>query len=258
MSNIYEPKGRAREYSPLALNLYHGCTHGCVYCYVPKMFRRWNGNYKHSDCYPSVDFAELEKSAKKYEGCGKQILLSFTGDPYCGVDPETTTQVLKILLQYNHKVAILTKGGSRLLKDVELFKKFGDRIKVGATLSLFDRYLSEKFEPNAAPPQERVEVLRYLAQEGVKTWASFEPVIFTRQALLLLEDVKDFINHVKVGKINGMSEIEKSQDWHSFVIDFVTTCRNSGVGIYVKDSLRPFLGDFKLFDFEVDMDYLSL
>ena len=26
---IYEPRGRAREYSPLAVNLYRGCSHGC-------------------------------------------------------------------------------------------------------------------------------------------------------------------------------------------------------------------------------------
>ena len=34
MNVIYEPKGRAREYSELACNLYRGCTHGCRYCYA--------------------------------------------------------------------------------------------------------------------------------------------------------------------------------------------------------------------------------
>ena len=28
---IYEPKGRAREYAPLACNLAVGCVHRCVY-----------------------------------------------------------------------------------------------------------------------------------------------------------------------------------------------------------------------------------
>lgn len=35
VSAIYEPQGRAREYNPLALNLYRGCSHGCLYCYAP-------------------------------------------------------------------------------------------------------------------------------------------------------------------------------------------------------------------------------
>ena len=31
MSIIYEPRGKAREYSELAVNLYTGCSHGCRY-----------------------------------------------------------------------------------------------------------------------------------------------------------------------------------------------------------------------------------
>ncbi len=34
LSVVYEPRGRAREYSPLALNLYRGCSSRCVYCYA--------------------------------------------------------------------------------------------------------------------------------------------------------------------------------------------------------------------------------
>lgn len=43
MRIIYEPKGRAREYANLAANLYSGCIHGCVYCYVPQFLHLANG-----------------------------------------------------------------------------------------------------------------------------------------------------------------------------------------------------------------------
>ena len=32
---IYRPSGPALEYSELGLNLYKGCSHACIYCYVP-------------------------------------------------------------------------------------------------------------------------------------------------------------------------------------------------------------------------------
>lgn len=62
---IYEPKGRAREYSPLALNYYKGCTHGCRYCYVPNMIGRFNSSYNHAEVNADVSFEKIEKSAKK-------------------------------------------------------------------------------------------------------------------------------------------------------------------------------------------------
>ena len=36
---IYIPSGRAREYSPLAVNLYRGCGFKCRYCYVPNAIK---------------------------------------------------------------------------------------------------------------------------------------------------------------------------------------------------------------------------
>ena len=39
MNAIYEPRGAAAEYAPLACNLYRGCGHGCKYCYAPACLR---------------------------------------------------------------------------------------------------------------------------------------------------------------------------------------------------------------------------
>ena len=48
MKVIYEPKGKAKEYSPLACNLYTGCSHACLYCYCPKILNKtlkeWSTN----------------------------------------------------------------------------------------------------------------------------------------------------------------------------------------------------------------------
>ena len=257
MSKIYEPSGRAREYSPLALNLYHGCTHGCVYCYVPKMFCRW-GEYKHSDCYPTVDFDELERSAAKLQGCNKQILLSFTGDPYCGVEPDTTTKALEILLKYGHKVAILTKGGLLCQRDLPLFMKFGNRIKVGATLTFDNDEDTERWEPGAASVESRIEALESLHCCGIKTWVSFEPVVYPEQALNLIDMIYPFVDHVKIGKINNYKGVDKGVDWHKFVVDSVALCRSVGLKFYIKESLRPYAGDVHLQPEETDQDYLNV
>lgn len=255
---IYEPKGRAREYSPLALNYYKGCSHGCSYCYVPNMLGRFNASYIHSNVKVDINFDRIDKSAKKYAGCGKQVLLSFTGDPYCGIQPEVTTEVLKILNKYEHKVAILTKGGSRALEDMSIISKFGNRIKVGATLVFDNINDSLEWEPGAASPNDRVESLKEFAKAGVKTWASFEPVIKPDQSLNLLNAVSGFINHVKIGKINNYKGIDKDIDWRDFLYNAVSICRNTNLLFYVKNDLSYYNNDIFLNDYERDCDYLNL
>ena len=62
MQTIYEPKGKAREYSPLALNLYDGCDHGCKYCYVPKIKQRFKPAYDHESVRPRSNIIENLKT----------------------------------------------------------------------------------------------------------------------------------------------------------------------------------------------------
>ena len=35
---LYEPTGKAAEYSPWAVNFYPGCSHNCKYCYCKTGF----------------------------------------------------------------------------------------------------------------------------------------------------------------------------------------------------------------------------
>ena len=65
MSIIYKPKGKAREYSPLAANFYNGCDHGCIYCYAPGIKKITREQYL--SVSPRRDILhEIEKDCKKY------------------------------------------------------------------------------------------------------------------------------------------------------------------------------------------------
>ena len=260
MSNIYEPSGRAREYSPLALNYFKGCDHGCKYCYVPSMLKRFNSKYDHDTVLKQIDFEKIKKSAEKHRGINKQILFSFTTDPYNRQNTDETKTVLEILNFYGHKVAILSKGGSRILRDESIIKKFGERIKIGASLTFDNDVDSKEWEHGAAMPKERIEVLKYFASIGVKTWASFEPVIKPEQSLNLLSHVVGFIDHVKIGKINNYKGIDKQIDWTKFIFDSVRILRDANMHdrFYIKKDLLIFNKGVYLSGNETNEDYLNL
>jgi DNA repair photolyase len=257
---IYEPKGKAREYSPLALNIYNGCDHGCTYCYVPE-FKKFNKKYKHSEVSMRPNFLEiLRQEAKKHYESDKPVLLSFTCDPYCKANDELqiTRQTLEILLENKIPVSILTKGGLRALQDIEIFKKFKDHIQVGATLTFDNDNDSLKYEPNAALPHERIKMLKILNANNIKTWVSIEPVIFPEQSVKLIEKTLNFVDHYKIGKLNHHPEIEKDINWYEFLLYIVVLLVKNDKDFYIKKDLAKFKKDFFLSEYQTNMDYLNL
>lgn len=255
MPIIYEPKGRAREYSPYACNLYIGCSHKCKYCYAPHSLQRSAENYFGipSPRKDVLKYLEADLHSQKYN---KQILLSFIGDVYCENtdNSQTTREALELFNEYHAPVAVLSKGGERMLGDINLFKEFGERISVGSTLTFFDEAKSKEWEPGAALPTERCEALKEIHNQGVKTFASFEPVIEPMESLRLIEQTlhDDSVDHYKIGKLNNYKGLDKGIDWHSFLRDALAMIRPAEKQIYIKEDLRAITPEIQLYEDEID------
>lgn len=249
MSLIYEPKGKAREYSPLALNVYTlGCDHACQYCYC-KDGRKWGDVAKRRNLIGLVGEAQQ---------ANRQVMLSFMSDPYCKAEREhrNTRYALSVLSGYRCSVAILTKGGMRCLDDLHAFRAWPDgRIKVGASLTFWTDYRSLQVEPGAALPSERIEALKILHEEGVQTWASIEPVIDELESLHVIYDSLQFVDGYKVGKLNHR---KSTVDWQAFVVKAVSMIRGAGRKLYVKRDLQPFAPVGFLTPEECDPETLTL
>jgi DNA repair photolyase len=264
MAAIYEPSGAAREYSPLAMNYIKGCDHGCVYCYVPKMMKRFNKGYVHSDVYIKEEtklLKEIEASCKKYQDSPKQVFLSFLTDPYSSFNEKTklTKRVLELLLRYRIPVSILSKGGLRILDDIDIIKEFGENIQVGASLTFTSIEDSMKWEKGAALPEERFEALEVLHGHGIRTWASMEPVIYPEQSLEIMEITHNYIDAYKIGKLNHFPKHEVKFDWEQFLIDSVAVMRKYNKAFYIKKDLLEFKPDWlNLSPAEIDMDFLAI
>lgn len=256
MPVIYEPRGRAREYSPLALNLYNGCDHGCLYCYAPAVCKKTREEYRQVTPRPGI-IAKVAREAEKMAGSRKQVLLCFMGDPYCAADVEyeLTRQALLYLRMNGIPVAILTKGGTRCLRELDLFRDFGETIMVGATLTTFDKERAAEVEPGAALPEERAEVLRYLHVRGIKTWVSLEPVLDPADTLEIIRRTHDYVDLYKVGKVSAFPDHYGPVDWPGFLRDAVELLRATGRDFYVKADLRDTDPDCKLSERESTADF---
>ena len=257
---IYQPKGRAREYSPLAANIYEGCDHGCIYCYVPRILRMDKETFRLT-VRPKKDIIErLTDQVSKWKGEKEQVLLSFTGDPYCQEEmyQAITRSALPILLEAGFPVAILTKGGRRCLWELDIFQQYKDQVKVGATLTFIDEKDAEEFEPYSARPQNRMEALKILHDNGIRTWASFEPVIEPVQTIKLIYETLDYVDEYKIGKVNQFNDLDKYIPWTTFLQAVVGILRKKEKDFYVKEDLRNQAPDVYLTEKESDMNALNM
>ena len=146
---IYQPQGSAGEYAKWAINLYHGCSNGCTYCYnrrgvlshvfcdkpelaAPivkardKYLNRYmkENNLTERDAIPqkvirdTTAVVSLNIVAKDIKRIGEDVIredggifFSFTCDPF---DPDTDMDMLRMMvfvfLDHQIPVTILTKN----------------------------------------------------------------------------------------------------------------------------------------------------
>jgi DNA repair photolyase len=238
---IYEPKGRAREYSALACNLYRGCSHGCLYCYAPgAQFvsrEKWASNVA-----PRNKIIEqLRLDAQELHGDRRSVLLCFLCDPYQPLDDEEklTRDALQIFGGNNIRAQVLTKGGTRAARDFDLFSKH--HFIFGSTILFKNDRLRKKWEPHAASIENRVEAVREAHDKGIRTWISLEPVIDPKEALKVIEELHGTVDFWKIGKINHMSEVERQTDWAAFYAEVTKLLFEVGAQYYIKNDLVKFV-----------------
>lgn len=239
MSLIYEPKGRAAEYSLLALNHFVGCSHKCLYCYVPQTLKMDRQEFFGHPRVKLNLLQRLRKEAPKYAGTDKRVLLCFTCDPYQPLNDSTgmTRQVIQILRQFNIPFQVLTKAGKRSQIDLDLF---GPNDAYAATMTFLDADQFIHYEPYAASPLERMNVLSIAHSMGIYTWVSLEPVIDSEETLEIIKQTHEFVDLYKIGILN-YQQPPRPIDWRAFGIEAIGQCRRYGKTYFIKSDLAKYL-----------------
>ena len=238
---IYAPKRQAGEYAALATNPYRGCGHKCAYCYVPYVTKQDRAGFNAGAVLRKEYLAKLEKDARKYQAAGitEQVLLSFTTDPYHPGDTTPTRKALEILIAHGLAFCALTKGGTRALRDLDLFRPNWDAF--ASTLTSLDDRFSQKWERAAALPGGRIEALRTFHERGVFTWVSLEPTIDVEASLAIVDATHTFVDLYKVGRANYLKEITKTTDWRDYTVRTINKLNRLDKAHYVKKDLQPYL-----------------
>lgn len=245
-TTIYAPKGQAGEYSALAVNLYKGCGHKCAYCYVPLVTHQDRAEFDagavllSSKARPDI-LAALDRDAQRYAALGSQtqIMFSFTTDPFHPFDTSATRTALETLRRHGLPFCTLTKGGSRALRDLDLFRPECDAF--ASTLTSLDSRFSKKWERGAADPADRIATLAAFNSGGIFTWVSLEPTLDVDASLALVDATHHCVDLYKVGRANYLKEITRTTDWADYTRRMIVRLAQVRRPAYIKQDLQPYL-----------------
>jgi DNA repair photolyase len=238
---IYAPAGQAGEYAVLAANPYRGCGHECRYCYVPPIIHLKRKEFDRG-AVPKEDYlARMAKDARKYQALciTEQVLFSFTTDVYNPVDTSLTRPSIEILIAHGLAFCVLTKGGTRALADIDLYRPSRDAF--ASTMTSLDDDFSRKWERLAALPDDRIAALRKMHERGIFTWVSLEPTLNAEHSLAVVEATHEFVDLYKVGKANYLGKFGEAIDWRSYTLRMIDALNRLGKKHYIKRDLQCYL-----------------
>jgi DNA repair photolyase len=184
----------------------------------------------------------LDKQIPKYKDQINFVHMSFMTDPFMYKHNEVTNLTLKIIEKLNKnnvKCTVLTKG--ILPKTLINKEKYGKNNEYGITLVSLDNEFKKQFEPFSAPYNKRIESLKYLHDNGLKTWVSMEPYPtpnLVEQRLLEILNKVSFVDKIVFGKLNYNVISTKFANNTSFYEDcayvFIDFCKENGIEHHIK------------------------
>lgn len=160
------------------MNLYRGCTHGCIYC--DSRSRCYQMEHAFEDIEVKENALELLEKAllSKKKRC--MIGTGAMTDPYIPLEENLrmTRGALEIIERHGFGVAIQTKS-CRILRDLDILKKIHDKGKavVQMTLTTHEDTLCRILEPNVSVTSERVAALKQFRDAGIPTVVWLCPIL---------------------------------------------------------------------------------
>lgn len=176
------------------MNIYRGCTHGCIYCDSRSRCYGFTHPFEDIEVKRNAPALLEQKLRSKRKKC--MIGTGAMCDPYlhCEEELRLTRACLEIIDRYGFGVSVLTKS-DRILRDLDLLGSIQEKSKAVAqmTLTTWDDRLCRIIEPEVCVTSRRLEVLRTMKEAGIPT------VVWMTPLLPFINDTKENLEGILEG-----------------------------------------------------------
>ena len=173
------------------MNLYRGCTHGCIYC--DSRSNCYQMNHEFEDIEVKENAIELLENTLRRKRKRCMIGTGSMSDPYMPLEAqlEYTRKALWLIEKYGFGATLITKS-DRVLRDLDILKRINQKTKavVQMTLTTADEALCKLVEPNVSTTKQRFEALKILRDNSIPT------VVWLCPVLPYINDTEDNIRRI--------------------------------------------------------------
>ena len=173
------------------MNLYRGCTHGCIYC--DSRSNCYQMNHEFEDIEVKENAIELLENTLRRKRKRCMIGTGSMSDPYMPLEAqlEYTRKALLLIKKYGFGATLITKS-DRVLRDLDILKRINQKTKavVQMTLTTADEALCKLVEPNVSTTKQRFEALKILRDNNIPT------VVWLCPVLPYINDTEDNIRRI--------------------------------------------------------------
>lgn len=185
------------------MNLYRGCTHGCIYC--DSRSKCYGMEHDFEDVEVKRNAPELLEAALRRKRSRRMIGTGSMCDPYLHLEERErlTRRCLEIIDRHGFGLSILTKS-DLILRDLDILRSINRKTKcvVQMTLTTFDEGLCSLIEPNVCGTKRRFEVLKVMREEGIPTVVWLCPILpFLNDTE---ENLKGILGYCVEAKVRGV------------------------------------------------------
>ncbi len=205
------------------MNIYKGCSHGCIYC------------DSRSECYRVDDFdkvrakenalAVIERDLKSKRKKGV-VGMGAMSDPYNHFEKELklTRGALEIINRLGFGVSIATKS-NMITRDTDIIKEIAKHspVLIKTTITTADDELCQKIEPHAPVSSNRFKAIREMSQQGI-----FASVLLMPVLPFIEDNVENIEEIIRLAHENGARFIypafgvtlrQNQRDWYYQKLD---------------------------------------
>ncbi len=168
------------------LNFAVGCTHGCPFCYVDAIHKRF-GQARYGDGVLNKwgDYflmpENLNEAIERTPWArwkGKEAMMSSTHDPYLPKLAAAARNILEHALPAGVRLCIQTRS-VLVTRDLDYLAQFSDQVRLQVSIATMNRDLARVIEPRVPLPEARIQVLRRAKDKGLTVGVILAPIFPT-------------------------------------------------------------------------------